>query len=383
MSELDELRKKIDDIDSQMTALFEKRMDATKKVGEYKKKNGIPVFDGAREAEVLAKKEAMLKNPYLRTDVKDFFSAIMALSRRQQRELTADENSRALFEKFRGDIKTAREPRSAPRVVYQGVPGAYADEAAHGFFGDGARYDTRETWRGAFEALRRCDADYAVVPIENNSTGSINGVYDLLTDFGFYVVGEQTVKVEHCLCAPRIAELSGIRDVYSHEQGFFQCAEYIEKNGFRENAMLNTAAAAKYVEEQNDASKAAICSRRAAELYGLSVLAAGINTSGENYTRFFIVSPEMEIRKGSDKISVMFTLPNEPGALSRVMSLIALHGLNLSKLESRPTEGRGWEYRFFADIGGSLKDGAMDSVLYEMLENTLSLRVLGNYVKGA
>lgn len=382
MSELDELRKSIDDIDAQMETLFEKRMDATRKVGEYKKKNGIPVLDAAREAEVLEKKEAMLKNPYLRTDVKDFFSAIMAISRRQQRELSADESSRVLFEKFRADARAARQPAASPRVLYQGERGAYADEAAHGFFGDGAAYETRATWRAMFDSLRRGEADYGVIPIENNSTGSINEAYDLLAEYGFYVVGERIVRIDHCLCAPRGARADGVRAVYSHEQGLSQCAAYLQKYGFEKHAMLNTAGAAKYVAEQNDAAKAAICSRRAAEIYGLEVLAENISTSVDNHTRFFVVSPELEIRDGSDKTTVTFTLPDEPGALSRVLSLIAARGLNLMKLESRPTAGRGWEYRFFADIGGSLRDAAMDSVLYELLENTLSLRVLGNYVKG-
>lgn len=384
MSKLDELRAQIDDIDAQMIALFEKRMDVTRQVGEYKKENDLPVLDRKREEEVLAKKEAMLKNKYLKTEVKDFFSSIMAISRRQQRALMADQSRLEHFETYKNVVKAAREPVSNPRVYYQGVAGAYAEEATALFFGEEVERSSAVTWRDLFELLMADKADYIVVPIENNSTGSINAVYDLLAEYGTYVVGEQMVKVDHCLSVLPGTKPEEITDVYSHEQGFFQSEEFLaQHSGWKRNAVLNTAAAAQLVQESGDHSKAAICSRRAAQLHGLEVLEEGINTSKDNYTRFFIVSKEMEIREGSDKISLMFTLPHEPGTLNNILGILAVHQMNMLRLESRPMPGKGWEYRFFVDVEGNLRDGELNSVLFEIVENTLTLGILGNYKKGA
>lgn len=384
MSKLDALRAQIDDIDAQMIALFEKRMDVTRQVGEYKKENDLPVLDRKREEEVLAKKEAMLKNKYLKTEVKDFFGSIMAISRRQQRALMADKSRLEHFETYKNVVKAAREPVAAPRVYYQGVAGAYAEEATALFFGENVQRSNATTWRDLFELLMADKADYIVVPIENNSTGSINAVYDLLAEYGAYVIGEQMVKVDHCLCVLPGTNMDEITDVYSHEQGFFQSEEYLaQHSGWKRNAVLNTAAAAQLVQESGDHSKAAICSRRAAQLHGLEVLEEGINTSKDNYTRFFVVSKEMEIREGSDKISLMFTLPHEPGTLNNILGILAVHQMNMLRLESRPMPGKGWEYRFFVDVEGNLHDEELNSVLFEIVENTLTLGILGNYKKGA
>ena len=384
MSKLEELRAQIDEIDSQMIALFEKRMDVTRQVGEYKKEHDLPVLDRQREEEVLAKKEAMLKNQYLKTEVKDFFSSIMAISRRQQRGLMADQSRVEHFASYKNMVRAAREPVAHPRVCYQGVAGAYAEEATALFFGEEVQRSGAATWRDLFELLMAEQADYIVVPIENNSTGSINGVYDLLAEYGAHVVGEQLLKVEHCLCALPGVGLEEITDVYSHEQGFFQSEEFFAGHReWRQNAVLNTAAAARLVAESGARSKAAVCSRRAARLWGLEVLQEGINTSRDNYTRFFVVSKEMEIRSGSNKISLMFTLPHEPGTLNHVLGILAVHQMNMLRLESRPMPGKGWEYRFFVDVEGDLRDENLNSVLFEILENTLTLGILGNYPKGA
>lgn len=383
MSELLELRAQIDEIDAQMIALFEKRMDVTRRVGEYKKEHDLPVLDRQREAEVLAKKEAMLKNKYLKTEVKDFFGSIMAISRRQQRGLIADESRLEKFRAYQDVVRGAREPVKAPRVWYQGVAGAYAEEAAALFFGAETQRRSAATWRELFELLEKDEADYIVVPIENNSTGSINAVYDLLAEYGAYVVGEQIVKVDHCLSVLPGTALSDITDVYSHEQGFFQSEEYLAAHGpWTRHAVLNTAAAAQLVAEGGDKTKAAICSRHAAELYGLTVLSAPINSSKDNFTRFFIVSKTMELRPGSNKISLMFTLPHEPGTLNNILGILAVHQMNMLRLESRPMAGKGWEYRFFVDVEGDLRDEALGSILYEIVENTLTLGILGNYPKG-
>ena len=223
-------------------------------------------------------------------------------------------------------------------------------------------------------------ADYGVVPIENSSTGAIRQVYELLGRYECYIVGENTVKVEHCLMAPHGATLDTITHVYSHEQGLFQCEPFLARHpGWVGVAHGDTAGSAQYVAQTGDITKAAICSSRAAELYGLEILARGVNYNSNNTTRFVVVSPVMELREGADKISAVLSLPDEVGSLHEVLTIFAVYGLNLVKLESRPLPGRSWEYLFFLEFDGSLADPAMDGALQELSQASAEMRVLGNF----
>jgi chorismate mutase/prephenate dehydratase len=378
MDELKELRGEIDAIDRQIADLLQQRMDITYRVGRYKQRNQMQVLDEQREKQVLDAKAALSDDPNMQFALTTLFETIMSISRKQQRQLVTERDP--WYDRYQADRAAARAPLTRPRVLYQGEPGAYADEAAARFFGEDVPRDRVATWEEVFLALKEGRADYGVVPIENSSTGSINQVYDLLGRYGAYIVGEQTVKVDHCLMAPRGASLDSLTDVYSHEQGLSQCAEYLKQHpAWTGHAMLNTAAAAKYVAETGDVTKAAIGSRRAAGLYGLEVLAQGINFNADNYTRFVVVSPVMELRPQADKISALFTLPHRSGTLHRIMSIFAVAGLNMMKLESRPVLGKSWEYLFFVDFTGGLDQPGMDGVLHELTQASTSFRVLGNY----
>lgn len=378
MDELKLLRGEIDVIDRQIADLLQQRMDITYRVGQYKVRNHMQVLDEAREKQVLDAKTAMSDDPNMQFALTTLFETIMSISRKQQRQLVTEEDP--WYDRYRADRGAARAALEHPRVLFQGEPGAYADEAAARFFGEEVPRDRVATWEEVFLALKEGTADYGVVPIENSSTGSINQVYDLLARYGAYIVGEQTVKVDHCLMAPRGTALDSITDVYSHEQGLAQCEEYLKEHApWERHAMLNTAAAAKYVAESGDVTKAAIGSRRAAALYGLDVLAESINFNADNYTRFVVVSPVMELRPQADKISALFTLPHKSGTLHRIMSVFAVAGLNMMKLESRPVVGRSWEYLFFVDFTGNLDQPGMDGVLHELTQAAGGFRVLGNY----
>ena len=377
MSELKALRDEIDVIDRQIAALFQQRMDVTRKVGQYKVRNGMNVLDESREKEVLAAKAALTDDPALQGDLTALFEGIMSISRKQQRRMVQENDP--WFDRYLADRSEVRAPLSNPRVLYQGEPGAYADEAAALFFGEDIPRDKVRTWEEIFVALKEGRADYGVVPIENSSTGSINHTYDLLARYGACIVGEQTVKVDHCLMAPKGATLNSITDVYSHEQGLSQCEDYLKSHGWERHVMLNTAAAAKFVAQSGDISHAAIGSKRAAALYGLEVLAENINFNDSNYTRFVVVSPVMELREGADKISALFTLPHKSGTLHRIMAVFAVAGLNMMKLESRPVVGRNWEYLFFVDFSGDLQEEGMDGIIRELTQTASGFRVLGNY----
>lgn len=378
MDELKELRDEIDVIDRQIAALIQQRMDVTYRVGQYKVRSHMNVLDEAREQQVLAAKAALSDDPAMQGALITLFETIMSISRKQQRQLVQETDP--LYDRYQADRANARAPLNDPRVLYQGEQGAYTEEATVRFFGEHVRRDRVNTWEEIFLALKEGRADYGVLPIENNSTGSINQVYDLLARYGAYIVGEQTVKVEHCLMAPRGADADSITDIYSHEQGLFQCDEYLKDHPrWSSHTMLNTAIAAKFVAESGDRTKAAIGSRRAAALYGLDILAEAINSNAENYTRFVVVSPVMELRPGADKISALFTLPHKSGSLHRFMSVVAMAGLNMMKLESRPTPGKSWEYLFFMDFSGRLEEPSMDGVLHELTQSASQFRVLGNY----
>ena len=273
---------------------------------------------------------------------------------------------------------SARAPVSAPRVVYQGVPGAYSEQAAAGFFGEGVDAAGLEQFEDCFLALREGRADYAVLPIENSSTGAIRQIYDLLTQYECYVVGETTVRVEHCLMALPGASLDTITHVYSHEQGLFQCERYLNAHpDWKQVPQADTAGSAQMVAGSGDLTKAAICSARAAGLYGLEILARAINHNSRNTTRFVVVSPRLELRPGADKISTLFVLPHEAGSLHEVLTVFSVHGLNMVKLESRPLPERSWEYMFFLEFTGAPGDPAVNDALHELAQTTGEFRVLG------
>ena len=380
MSQLEEYRAKIDAIDAQLSRLFLERMEVTGRVGKYKKAQGIPVLDAQREKQVIAAKTALTDDPAGKADLAALYESIMAISRRQQRKLVREGSEDRGYARWLKALEDRRSPVERPRVVYQGEPGCYSEEAAAGFFGERVESKGLPWFDDVFAALSRGEADYAMLPIENSSTGSIRQVYDLLAQYDFSLVGEWQVKVEHCLAALPGVRLEDIKTVYSHEQGLMQCDKFLD--GHRDWArvpVLDTAGSAKQVSETKDRNAAAICSRRAAKLYGLNVLAYPINHNTANETRFVVVSPKLELREGRDKISAIFSLPHQSGSLHEILTIFAVQGLNLQKLESRPILGRGWEYLFFLDFTGDLTAPQMDGVLHELSQLSADFRILGNF----
>ncbi len=379
MEDLQSLRGQIDQIDRQMVELFRQRMDVTRRVGLYKAEHGLPVLDQERERQVLLEK-GELAGEELRPAVTTLFQTIMALSRRQQRDMLREGADNPGLHRYLEARSHIRTPVDHPRVVYQGVPGAYSEQACLNFFGPQVEAEGVEQFEHAFQTLRDGRADYAVLPIENSSTGAIRQIYDLLSQYEYFIVGETTVRVEHCLMALPGATLDTITHVYSHEQGLFQCEQYLAAHpGWRTVPQADTAGSAQMVASSRDMTKAAICSERAAQLYGLNILARGINHNSRNTTRFVVVSPWMELREGADKISTMFLLPHEAGSLHEILTIFAVRGLNLVKLESRPLPERSWEYLFFLEFNGHLDQQITAGVLHELAQTTGDFRVLGNF----
>jgi len=336
------------------------------------------VLDRAREQQVLAKKRELLSNPMLEDDVTLLFEAIMSISRRQQHQLM--EEKKVLPQELAAEIASRRAPIAQPKVVYQGVPGAYSEIASRRFFGTETQMYGVSQFEDVFIALREGEADYGVLPIENSSTGGIRQVYDLLTHYNCWLVGETKVTVEHCLLGTPEAELADVADVYSHEQGLFQCEPYLAQHPqWQKHACANTAASAQFVAQSGDRTKAAIASERAAEIYGLKILDRDIHYNTDNATRFVVVSPRPELREGRNKIETVITLPHRAGSLHDLLTIFAVHGLNLLRLESRPIPGKSWEYMFFLEFSGDLLDPEIPIVLEELAQNAADVRILGNF----
>lgn len=275
-------------------------------------------------------------------------------------------------------------PAAVPVVAYCGVPGSYAEQAAVQYFGENAPLLQTPSFASAFEALHQLQAEWAVLPIENSSTGAIAEVYDLLGSYGFSIVGETVVTVSHCLLGIPGATLHSIRKVYSHQQGLIQSSAFLSRHpNWEQIERYNTAAAAKMVSESGDPTLAAIASKRAGELYGLSVLAEQINFQDQNQTRFVVVSRKAQHSLKNNKVSIAFTLPHVSGSLCALLDIFANENLNLVKIESRPILKRNWEYRFFLDFTADTIDQRIERVLQQAADHAQTLTVLGYYQESA
>lgn len=380
MRELTALRQEIDRLDEQLTQLFLQRMEICREVGEYKKANGLPVLDEKRERELLAAKSALAGDADAGRALRSLFGTVLAESRALQAGLMEDPEKERAFAEYLELVHWDGPPLSERRVLYQGLPGAYCEEAAIGFFGEQCERMNLKTWDGVFRGVKEGFGDYGVVPIENSSTGSISDVYDLLGQFGCHITGERIVRVDHCLMALPGANMETISDVYTHEQAFRQCRGFLSSYPkWGQHEMVNTALAARFVSESGDTSKAAIASRRAAALYGLEILQSSVNENRNNYTRFIVVAADPRYPADANKISVRFTLPHVEGSLCRMLQIFARTGLNLEKLESRPIPEEGWNYSFYADFTGNLQKGGLDPVIRELINAASDFRILGNY----
>ena len=365
---LDELRDEINAVDKEIVSLFEKRMAISKAVGDYKKANNMPVFVPEREAEVIRSRKSWLSDEKLGGAAEELFECIMGLSRSLQNDMVSSR-----------DFESA-EPIKNPSVAYCGVPGCYAEEAMNKYFAGSQKAVPVSSFAEVFKALDSGKADYGVLPIENTSTGAIDDVLDLLASGGLYVVGQTVIEINHCLLGTADAEISDIKEVYSHAQGLAQSSEFLGTLlGIKQIPISNTALAAKYVSEEKDKTKAAVASAHAGELYSLKVLASGINKKEHNHTRFAIIGKKLEIADDADTVSIAFTLKHESGTLKRAISQFASAGLNLLHIESRPLKDKNFEYLFYIDFSGNLKDKNVKDALIKVENECVTLTVLGNF----
>ncbi|MBQ3574697.1 MAG: chorismate mutase, partial [Clostridia bacterium] len=374
----EELRVKIDEIDREMTRLFEARMDVAAQIAEYKRKNNLPVLDAGREREKINAISEMVR-PEFQSHIRTLYSTIMDLSKNYQNAL--NQRRSELHKEVVEAISSTTNlfPQSAI-VACQGVEGAYSQIASERLFRM-PKLMYFKTFESVFSAIESGFCQYGILPIENSSAGSVKNVYDLMLRHNFKIVRSIRLKIDHNLLAKPGTKMGDIREIFSHEQALSQCSAYLEKLGsnVKITRCENTAVAAQAVAKSERNDVAAIASHNCADLYGLKCIDTDIQDRGNNYTRFICISRKLEIYPGADKTSIMMTLPHQPGSLSKVLSRFYSLGLNLIKLESRPIPERDFEFMFYFDLETSVYSEEFSLLIDELSGISDEFRYLGSY----
>ena len=376
--ELNEIREKIDGIDDQIAELYAKRMALVEQVIEAKKQSGKAVNDPDREKKILLRVADKVEENQ-QVFLKRVFETIFETSKAYQTmsaELTSSTVDKIKSALEKGELKF---PVKA-KVACQGVAGAYSGIAANKLF-ELADVTYFKNFDGVFQAVEKGFCKYGVLPIENSSAGSVNQVYDLMKEHKFYIVKSVRLAVSHNLVVNKDVKKEDVKEIYSHEQALSQCKKYLEQfTNATVIACPNTAVAARTVAESGRKDVAAICSRECAELYGLKLLETNVQDSDNNYTRFILIAKDLEFYQGSNKISIMTTLPqNTPGSLNKLLARFSNLGINLTKLESRPIVGAGFEFMFYFDFNCDVREKAVQNLLCELDNSTEQFTFLGAY----
>ena len=376
MDDLKKLRDEIDVTDKEIVRLFERRMRLVEDVAQYKIRTGKKVLDPGREAEKLKTLGTGASTAFNKTGVQEVFRQMMSISRKRQYQILIENGLEEQLDYFQCDTFDY----TGARVVFQGVEGAYSFAAMRAFFDPSIQSAHVATWREAFEMVVDSMADYAVLPLENSTAGSVSDIYDLMINYPVFIVGEQIIPIDHVLMGLPGTSFDDVKRVYSHPQALAQCRKYLEMHPeWQTEPLLNTAVAAKKVADDGLAWQAAIASRTAAEYFGLEILESEGLSGMHNQTRFIIISGKNCFRRDAGRISICFELPHKIGTLYNILSHFIFNGLNMTRIESRPIPERGWEYRFFVDFDGNLRDSAVQNALTGIRAETADMRLLGNY----
>jgi len=351
---LDELRRKIDEADSQIVRLIAERLRIAEEIGKNKREQGNKIEDKERERVVLDHVRSLAQKENINAeDVENIYQRIVRISKSRQ----------------------------GVTAAFQGEAGAYSEEAATQFFGSTITAQPCESLEDVFKLVEQGGAQIAVVPVENSLEGSISRAYDLLLDSDLMVCGEVELRVSHCLIANPGARLDLIKRVYSHPQALGQCRSFLRHLGCEMVPTHDTAGSVRMVKEQGGTDIAAVAGARAAEIYGMEILAREIEDNQNNFTRFFVLSGQDSPPSGNDKTSIVFSVTHKPGALYQALTEFASRDINLTKIESRPTRQKPWEYNFYLDFQGHREDKGPQEVLDILAKTSVFVKVLGSYPK--
>ena len=347
---LDDLRKRINEIDDEILGLLEERAGVVTDVANAKREANLPTYDPERERQVLdrlAARAGRFPAEAVRAVYREVMSACLAL-------------------------------QESVKVAYLGPEGTFSHAAARSFFGLAASYIEATTFEGVFDAVARRQAQYGIVPIENSSEGSVPHAIDALVGNDLLIRAEFELEVSQCLLT-RAAGLTVIERVYSHPQPLGQCRMWLAKHLSGAQLVQTSSTAAAVREAAADPRSAAIASELAAELYGVRVLREKIQDRAENFTRFIVVSHEEAARTGNDKTSVAFSVSDGRGALLRVLALFDEEEINLSRIESRPSREKPWDYVFLAELDGHKDDANVARAMERLKAKCLMIKHLGSY----
>lgn len=354
-NKLEEARKIINSVDEQMAKLFAERMRAAETVYEHKKEYGLPILDQKRENEVIERNSSYVEDEILKGYYIDFLKNMMSISRAYQHRL-----------------------QNGLKVAYSGVEGAFAHIAAGRIFPNGNRVSYGD-FKAAYDSVVKGESDVAVLPIENSYAGEVGQTMDLIFSGELFINGIYELEIHQNLLGVQCATVEDIKKVTSHPQALSQCHDYIEMRNFKTEQANNTALAAKTVAEANDKSLGAIASRETAEIFGLKVLEANINKSGENTTRFAVLSKVGAKDSTLSSTVLMLTVKHEAGSLAKAISIIGQYGYNMTALRSRPMKKHSWQYYFYIEIDGTVDNENGKKMLEELKEVCDQTKVAGTF----
>ncbi len=354
-NKLEAAREIINEVDAKMAELFVKRMRAAELVAEHKKEHGLPILDQKREDAVIEKNSALIEDEALKGYYIDYLKHMMSISRAYQYRL-----------------------QSGMKVAYSGVEGAFAHIAAGRIFPGGNRVSYTD-FKAAYTAVVNGECDAVVLPIENSYAGEVGQTIDLIFSGGLVINGIYELEIHQNLLGLSGAAVEDIKKVTSHPQALSQCHDYIKMRGFDAEESTNTALAAKAVAESGDKTLGAIASVETAEIYGLKVLEANINKSGENTTRFAVLSKIGASTPTFSSSVIMFTVKHEAGSLAGAISIIGKYGFNMTALRSRPLKKHSWQYYFYIEIDGRTDTENGANMLAELSNVCDKLKVVGTF----
>lgn len=372
MHSLNDIRKEINITDEKIKELFFQRMELAKQVAKSKLETDDKILKQDRENELI---ELMSYNidDSLKKQYISILKTFIRVSRMCQYEYILEKKP----EKF--DINYLKQNINPKIVVYQGLPASYQSKAVNYMFPNTKEKKYVKNFEDVFNIVSQNSADIGVIPIENSSIGTINEVYDLLFKHDLYICLSHIDNINHCLAACKDATIESIRQVHSIEPALEQCKIFLSKNNFELCKESNTAVAAQKISMLNDKTKAAICSKEAANLYNLKIISDMINDNQKNQTRFVAITKKLYVSKDDEKISVSFTLPHTDGALSSTLSIFSDRNINLTQIHSRPIIENPWTYRFYADFEGNLENKNIKSLIYQLSQELPSFKLIGSY----
>ena len=358
-NKLEEARKIINEVDAQMAQLFVKRMKAAEMVYEHKKEYGLPILDSKREEAVIRNNTAQIEDDVLKGYYIDYLKHMMAISRAYQYRM-----------------------QNGLKVAYSGVEGAFAHIAAGRIFPESSRVACRD-FKSAYDSVVCGECDVAVLPIENSYAGEVGQTIDLIFSGSLFINGIYELEIHQNLLGIPGACAEDIRKVTSHPQALAQCHDYIARKGMDAEEASNTAVAAKLVADTNDKTFGAIASVETAEIYGLKVLEMNINKSGENTTRFAVLSKVQANAPSLSSSVLMFTVKHEAGSLANAISIIGKYGYNMTALRSRPLKKHSWQYYFYIEVDGAIATENGEKMIEELNLVCDRLKVAGTFAPHA